>query len=373
MAANIGFALLHIGSTGTTGEKKSRQRHLKTSWSLKTQSPFSDALHATILVSQKVLGKCGFVKAGMDKGFANARQTEAKEFIYKLTLDATMRACRRTRIFSLSSIRARSPSSLPATRKPMKISVAFLLGLFFCTNHLFGQSTTRVYSPEVQDSFDIYINAGPIDRSKPVRYTYYLDAGIKSGKEIRRQLADMPEAALQNKVFVGVAHIGNFHQKRRRDFVPQAANEQEGHADRFYAFLTQNLLPATEAKYGSSESRSLAGHSFGGLFVCYSLFRTNRVFDKYFALSPSLWMNKYAILDQEASYYNTSHQLPAFLYLSAGSGETLNYILAGNRRMKQLLDQHRYEGLRFSYNEHPGKSHNSQVPESVAFLLHFPD
>jgi [ribosomal protein S5]-alanine N-acetyltransferase len=34
--------------------------------------------------SQKVLEKCGFVKVGKDKGFANARQTEIEEFIYKL-------------------------------------------------------------------------------------------------------------------------------------------------------------------------------------------------------------------------------------------------------------------------------------------------
>lgn len=35
--------------------------------------------------SQKVLEKCGFVKVGTDKGFANARQTEIEEYIYKLT------------------------------------------------------------------------------------------------------------------------------------------------------------------------------------------------------------------------------------------------------------------------------------------------
>ena len=35
--------------------------------------------------SQKVLEKCGFVKTGTDKGFANARQKEIEEFIYKLT------------------------------------------------------------------------------------------------------------------------------------------------------------------------------------------------------------------------------------------------------------------------------------------------
>ena len=35
--------------------------------------------------SQKVLEKCGFVKIGTDKGFANARQAVIEEFIYKLT------------------------------------------------------------------------------------------------------------------------------------------------------------------------------------------------------------------------------------------------------------------------------------------------
>jgi ribosomal-protein-alanine N-acetyltransferase len=35
--------------------------------------------------SQKVLEKCGFVKIGKDKGFANARQTEIEEYIYRLS------------------------------------------------------------------------------------------------------------------------------------------------------------------------------------------------------------------------------------------------------------------------------------------------
>lgn len=34
--------------------------------------------------SQRVLEKCGFVKTGEDKGFANARQAETKELIYQL-------------------------------------------------------------------------------------------------------------------------------------------------------------------------------------------------------------------------------------------------------------------------------------------------
>ncbi|MBS1780238.1 MAG: GNAT family N-acetyltransferase [Bacteroidetes bacterium] len=34
--------------------------------------------------SQRVLEKCGFLRTGKDKGFANARQAEIEEYIYKL-------------------------------------------------------------------------------------------------------------------------------------------------------------------------------------------------------------------------------------------------------------------------------------------------
>ena len=35
--------------------------------------------------SQKVLEKCGFVRVGNEKGFANARNAEIGEYIYRLT------------------------------------------------------------------------------------------------------------------------------------------------------------------------------------------------------------------------------------------------------------------------------------------------
>jgi ribosomal-protein-alanine N-acetyltransferase len=36
------------------------------------------------VASQRVLEKCGFVKIGIDRGFASARQAEIEEYIYKL-------------------------------------------------------------------------------------------------------------------------------------------------------------------------------------------------------------------------------------------------------------------------------------------------
>jgi RimJ/RimL family protein N-acetyltransferase len=57
---------------------------LKDFLALETTRPLFGRVAFDNFGSQKVLEKCGFVKIGADKGFANARQTEIEEFIYKL-------------------------------------------------------------------------------------------------------------------------------------------------------------------------------------------------------------------------------------------------------------------------------------------------
>ena len=58
---------------------------VKTFLTLETRRPVFGRVAFDNFASQKVLEKSGFVKIGSDKGFANARQTEIEEYIYKLT------------------------------------------------------------------------------------------------------------------------------------------------------------------------------------------------------------------------------------------------------------------------------------------------
>ena len=52
--------------------------------SIETTRPIFGRVAFDNFGSQKVLEKCGFVKIGSDKGYANARKVEIEEFIYKL-------------------------------------------------------------------------------------------------------------------------------------------------------------------------------------------------------------------------------------------------------------------------------------------------
>jgi len=60
-------------------------RALKQFLTIETMRPIFGRVAFDNFGSQKILEKSGFVKIGTDKGFANARQTEIEEFIYKLT------------------------------------------------------------------------------------------------------------------------------------------------------------------------------------------------------------------------------------------------------------------------------------------------
>lgn len=51
---------------------------------IETARPILGRVAFDNLGSQKVLENCGFIKIGTDKGFADARQTEIEEFIYRL-------------------------------------------------------------------------------------------------------------------------------------------------------------------------------------------------------------------------------------------------------------------------------------------------
>ena len=57
---------------------------LKTFLEIEQTRPISGRAAFDNLPSQRVLEKCGFIRIGQDKGFANARQQEIEEYIYQL-------------------------------------------------------------------------------------------------------------------------------------------------------------------------------------------------------------------------------------------------------------------------------------------------
>ncbi|BES73162.1 hypothetical protein RE428_41800 [Marinobacter nanhaiticus D15-8W] len=83
--------------------------------------------------------------------------------------------------------------------------------------------------------------------------------------------------------------------QRALDYTPPhaARNKSEdvhGGADRFLAFINTRLKPEIARRFEVNPDReALFGHSFGGLFAVHVLLTAPASFNRYIAISPSLW------------------------------------------------------------------------------------
>lgn len=253
-------------------------------------------------------------------------------------------------------------------------------GIFSCTRHR-NPKVPAIYSNFVKDSFELYIDLPPEYQANQDQYSvaFYMDANLKMGKEIRRQIQLTENAEnLKHVIFVGVGHIGPYRKLRRRDFIPPLLKNQViepgndanfGHADVFYQFLVQELILYIKLNYPNNGQYSFIGHSFSGLFAFYCLYQPNPVFKNYVALSPSLWANYNNLFEYENMLSEPQKNISCTLYHACGTGEWMNKVLSTSRKMNKKLRDGSYPHIQYIYQEHPGKNHNGVVPVSLQYIL----
>lgn len=267
------------------------------------------------------------------------------------------------------------------------------LFLFFCFTVACGADTKpeklslpvqrfTIVSDFVKDSFDMHIAlpAGYDTTTTAYPVIYYMGANLKSGKVLRGIISDMNTSAKPIKaVFVGVGHFSNYRELRRRDYITPFVKDAKdslisdeknfGQTENYYQFLENELIPHIEKTYRTTRHRSYIGHSLGGLFAYYCLFKKERLFKNYISLSSALWINYYNIFEFEKKYRIDSATLNATLYMCVGGYERLNKILSGGRKMDEYLKQNPYQQLNYSYKEYKGETHNSEVPLALKEIL----
>ena len=95
-------------------------------------------------------------------------------------------------------------------------------------------------------------------------------------------------------------------------------------ADDFLEILTQEVRPRVAEVLPVDPAReALFGHSLGGLFVLYSLFRRPDAFCAWLSLSPSIWWDGRFVLRGEAGFTSALPGLapPPRLFVGVGSLE----------------------------------------------------
>lgn len=158
-----------------------------------------------------------------------------------------------------------------------------------------------------------------------------------------------------------------------------------GDAAEFRNFLT-GALPSIIGSYTkiNNSCTTLFGHSLGGLFVADTLLRAPQTYRQYFASSPSLWNNDFAVLKEEAQFRERVAALPAPIRVELTVGglerEFSARQLAGVPSLRALPDVRMVSALtefggwmtglhapnvNVRYGVVEGESHTSVVPHQL--------
>lgn len=221
-----------------------------------------------------------------------------------------------------------------------------------------------VYSASTKDKYVITVRkpAGFI-ASKKYHQVYMTDGGIGIGNYVLGKSASWAATIPANCVIIAIGHIGDYNIKRPRDFIPSDITKNVetnfGKADKFYFFMKNELIPSIEEKLPNKKSRAFIGHSFGGLFCLYTLFKDDNLFDRHFAISPSCWANYYELDKIEDAYSKKNKQVKATVTIYVGGLEFLNKVLYSTRSFYTTVTGRKYSGLTIVKDEIGNANHFS--------------
>lgn len=179
----------------------------------------------------------------------------------------------------------------------------------------------------------------------PTKALYILDGNAAIDdldKDTLRSLSkSTPKSAAPALVFIGYQIPYRFDvDARAYDYTPpliakkghQSGFQEHGRerlnggAESFYELIEQQIKPWVYEQLGTKPSQEgIWGHSYGGLFVLYSLFEHPEAYQQYFSADPSLWWQ---------------------------DGEMTKYWQAYQKSPKvMLLDNHENKQLRLTFSE----------------------
>ena len=232
------------------------------------------------------------------------------------------------------------------------------------------QTKEEILSTKTGDTYELIIRKPKsFDSTKSYHLVYFTDAGINSGKVILSQ----SEEDIRNCILIGIAHKGDWDIKRQRDFIPSDAggynDKNFGQASKFFLFMKEELVPYINKKFSRQKSKVFMGHSFGGLLALYMSMRENKLFDHYYAISPSVWANYKELMKIEKQYAANNKNYNSNISIYAGSLEFLNKVLSSSQEFYNTVKGRKYTGLSVNYSTIDGVNHYGIVPKVVPAIL----
>ena len=167
----------------------------------------------------------------------------------------------------------------------------------------------------------------------------------------------------ENCIVIAINHTGNKEENRDRDFIPSDISRNSkndfGQADTFYLFIRDELIPFSQQQFPIYQKRVFIGHSLSGLFCLYLALKQEELFDRYYAISPSVWANHFELLKIENEFSFHHSDLPISISIYSGSLEIFNLIRPSVYLFINAISKRNYQNLQLDYTIFKYKGHFS--------------
>lgn len=173
------------------------------------------------------------------------------------------------------------------------------------------------------------------------------------------------DGQMQPAIVVGVASEDRQNEltERARDRQIQSRWPNHGQSDRFRQFLTEEVKPWVGARYRINSEDAVLGESAAALFIVETFLEQPTLFDRYLAISPSLWWDREA-LSKRADDLLAAHPGGDRMLLLSIADEG-GQMQAGLNRVMTALHRVAPQGLRWRYEPRHDLEH-STIYQTVA-------
>ena len=258
----------------------------------------------------------------------------------------------------------------------MCIKFVLVSGLIFGqTDHVSLECTEEftIISQAVKDSFFIQVSLpgdyGSSNKNYPILYLLDSDPSFGMVKGIAWWLNF--DKLIPDVIIVGIAYKEHWWEKRSRDYTPTKNEAGDwgdwplaGGADHFIDFLSDELNPALEKYSVGEHSKTVIGHSFGGLLTTYILLTKPSLFDNYISISPALiWNHNYLMTLPLSELQKLDSERHVFTGVGGLDGEK---IVKPWEEFNAYISKEKMVRLNWETKFYPDQTHSSVLPVAIA-------
>jgi predicted alpha/beta superfamily hydrolase len=189
---------------------------------------------------------------------------------------------------------------------------------------------------------------------------YMPDGGIKEDfPHVVNTLDSLGAAGLVRAFIV----VGVENTERRRDMTgPTTVASDSGIARKvggsaaFRQFFRDELMPEIRSRYRTTDETAIVGESLAGLFVMETFFLEPALFNRYLAMSPSVWWNDRELVRRAEERIPGLTGLNRALYFTVANECE---IMSGTDELARQLHDHASPDLLWFYEPMPEQEHST--------------